>query len=96
MKILATRERVARVGQKRQVVIPRDILEALDLRAGDLVAFAARRNGVLITPKRAPKIVTNTDETLTPAEERIVRRAEAEFKRGESKSWRAVKNALSL
>ena len=96
MKTLATRERVARVGPKRQVVIPREILEALDLRAGDLVSFAERRNGVLITPKRAPRIVAETDDTLTSAEEKIVRRAEAEFKRGESKSWRAVKNALSL
>lgn len=36
------------------------------------------------------------DDMLTSVEEQIVRRGEAEFKRGESKSWRAVKDALSL
>lgn len=96
MKTLTTQERVGRVGRRRQVVIPQDILEALNLEAGDLVEFAEQRNGILITPKRTPKTVIDADDTLTPAEERIVRRGEAEFKRGESKSWRDVKHALSL
>ena len=95
MKTLTTPERVGRVGQRRQVVIPRDILEGLNLQAGDLVSFAEHGNGVLISPKRARKPV-DADDTLTPTEEKIVRRGEAAFKRGESKPWRDVKNALSL
>ena len=47
-------------------------------------------NGVLIKPKRAVR----PDDTLTPAEAKIVRRGEAQLKRVESKSWREVKNAL--
>jgi bifunctional DNA-binding transcriptional regulator/antitoxin component of YhaV-PrlF toxin-antitoxin module len=40
MKTITTQERTGRVGQRRQVVIPREILEILKLQAGDLVAFA--------------------------------------------------------
>jgi bifunctional DNA-binding transcriptional regulator/antitoxin component of YhaV-PrlF toxin-antitoxin module len=73
------------------VVIPEEILEALKLQAGDIVAFAEQKNGVLITPKR----VVDADDTLTAGEAKIVRRGEAQLKRGESKPWRAVKHALS-
>jgi AbrB family looped-hinge helix DNA binding protein len=90
MKTTPAEERVGRVGQRRQVVIPREILETLNLRAGDLVAFAEHKNGVLIKPRRA----IPSDDTLSPGEAKIVRRGEAQLKRGESKSWRAVKHAL--
>jgi AbrB family looped-hinge helix DNA binding protein len=96
MKTLTAGERIGRVGRRRQVVIPQDILEALNLQAGDLVAFAEKRNGVLITPKRASRLSTDASDQLTPEQEKIVRRGEAEFKRGETKSWRDVKHALSL
>jgi len=86
-----TQERIGRVGQRRQVVIPRDILETLNLRAGDFVAFTEQKNGVLIKAKRT----VDPDDTLTPAEAKLVRRGEAQLKRGDSKPWRAVKHALS-
>lgn len=92
MKTPTTQERTGRVGQRRQVVIPREILETLKLQAGDVVAFAERKDGVLIKPKRK----VQPDDTLTPAEAKLVRRGEAQLKRGESKPWRAVKHALSL
>jgi AbrB family looped-hinge helix DNA binding protein len=96
MKTLTISQRVGRVGRRRQVVIPRDILDGLNLQAGDLVSFAEHKNGILIRPKRARKPTVDADDTLTPAEEKMVRRGEGAFKRGESKSWRDVKNALSL
>ena len=86
-----TQERIGRVGQRRQVVIPRDILETLNLEAGDFVAFTEQKNGVLIKAKRT----VDSNDTLTPAEAKIVRRGEAQLKLGDSKPWRAVKNALS-
>ena len=92
MKTLTTQQKTGRVGQRRQVVIPREILETLKLQAGDLVAFTEQKNGVLIKPKRA----VDPNDTLTPAEAKIVRRGEAQLKRGESKPWRDVKHALSL
>jgi len=92
MKTLTpTQERTGRVGQRRQVVIPREMLETLKLQAGDLVAFSEHKNGVLIKPKRK----LDPDDALTPAEAKIVRRGEAQLKRGQSKSWRDVKHALA-
>ena len=87
----SVREPVGRVGQRRQVVIPRDLLETLQLREGDFVAFTKQANGVLIRPKRA----VDPDDVLTPAEAKLVRLGEAQLKRGESKPWRVVKHALS-
>jgi hypothetical protein len=66
------------------------MLETLQLREGDFVAFSRQSNGVLIKPRR----LVDPDDTLTPAEARIVRRGEAQLRRGESKPWRAVKDAL--
>jgi AbrB family looped-hinge helix DNA binding protein len=91
MKTTLTKDQIGRVGKRRQIVIPQDILETLKLQAGDLVAFAKKKNGVLITPSA----VADPDDTLTPAEAKIVRRGEAQLKRGESKPWREVKHALS-
>ena len=90
MKTPATQPRIARVGQRRQVVIPRELLETLKLQPGDLIAFAEHKNGVLIKPTR----LVNPDDTLSPAEAKIVRRGEAQLKRGDSKPWRVVKHAL--
>jgi AbrB family looped-hinge helix DNA binding protein len=47
-------------------------------------------------PKVHGKIRTvDHDDTLTPDEAKLVRRGEAQLKRGESKPWRDVKHALS-
>jgi antitoxin component of MazEF toxin-antitoxin module len=92
MKTTPTQERIGRLGQRRQVVIPREMVETLKLQAGDLVAFAKHKNGVLIKPRRKP----DREDILTPAEAKLVRQGEAQLKRGDSKSWRAVKHTLSL
>jgi hypothetical protein len=41
------------------------------------------------------KRLVDSDDTLTPAEAEVVRRGEAQLKRGQSKSWRAIKHALA-
>ena len=89
-KATPTQDRVGRVGQRRQVVIPKEMLESLNLREGDFVAFAPQKNGVLIKPKR----LVDPDDTITSAEAKIVLKGVAQLKRGESKPWREVKHAL--
>lgn len=54
------------------------------------MAFSKQKNGVLIKPKRA----VHPDDTLMPEEAKIVRRGEAQLKRGQSKPWRSIKDAL--
>jgi AbrB family looped-hinge helix DNA binding protein len=78
MKTAPTQERVGRVGQQRQVVIPREILKTLKLQAGDLVAFAEQKNGVLIKPKR----VVDPDDVLSAKESALVNKAEHEMRQG--------------
>jgi hypothetical protein len=63
----------------------------LNIREGDFVAFTKKQNGVFIKAKR----LVDDDTILTPAEAKVVRRGEAQLKRGDSKPWRAVKRALS-
>jgi AbrB family looped-hinge helix DNA binding protein len=77
-KSTATQERIGRVGQRRQVVIPREMLETLNLQEGDFVAFAEQKGGVLIKPKR----LVDPDETLTPEESALVKKAEREMSQG--------------
>ena len=78
MKTYSTQERVGRVGQRRQVVIPREILETLKLRAGDLVAFAEHKDGVLIKQKR----VVDPDDVLSADATALVNKAEREMRQG--------------
>jgi len=48
----ATIEKIGRVGQRRQVMIPREILETLNIHEGDFVAITRKMNAVLIKAKR--------------------------------------------
>jgi AbrB family looped-hinge helix DNA binding protein len=66
----ATIEKIGRVGQRRQVVIPREFLDTLNIREGDFVAFTQKTGGVLIKAKR----LVDDDTVLTPQEAKMVRR----------------------
>ena len=45
---------------------------------------------------RRPKPIRKPDDTLSPAEAKIVRRGEAQLRRGQSKRWRVAKHALRI
>ena len=82
---------VSRIGQRRQVVIPKAIFDKLGLAEGDLVEVSADRGRVSMKPKK----LMEADNVLTPAEEKKVRRGEAQLKRGESKPRRVIRDALA-
>lgn len=82
---------VSRIGQRRQVVIPKRVFEALKLRAGDFVEVSAEGGRLQMRPKR---LVDVGNATLTASEAVQVRRGEAEIKAGRSQSWRTVKDEL--
>jgi AbrB family looped-hinge helix DNA binding protein len=77
-KTAVTSERIGRVGQRRQVVIPREILETLNIHEGDFVAFTQKAGGVLIKAKR----VVDPDDILTPEEGALLKKAEREMRQG--------------
>ena len=55
------------------------------------MAITRKINAVLIKAKR----LVDDDLVLAPEEAKMVRRGEAQLKRGDSKPWGAVKHALS-
>ncbi len=88
----SVREPVGRVGQRRQVVIPREIFDSLRMREGDFVAFSQKDNGVLVKPKR----LVDPDEVLTAAEARKLRLGLRQVKEGKTRPWADVKRDLGL
>ena len=85
-------QRIGRVGQRSQVIIPRDLLETLKLREGDFVAFSKQANDVLIKPRRA----LDPDNTLTTAEAKKVRHALKHIREGKTRPWPQIKHELGL
>jgi AbrB family looped-hinge helix DNA binding protein len=82
---------VSRIGQRRQVVIPKRVFDALKLQAGDFVEVSAENGRLQMRPKR---LVDIGDCALTASEAVKVRRGEAEIKAGRTKPWRTVKDEL--
>jgi AbrB family looped-hinge helix DNA binding protein len=72
------RESVGRVGQRRQIVIPKKMLETLRLREGDFVALTQQANGVLIKPKR----LIDPDNVLSREESAMILKARREMREG--------------
>jgi bifunctional DNA-binding transcriptional regulator/antitoxin component of YhaV-PrlF toxin-antitoxin module len=77
---------------KTPLVVPDRVRREAGFKAGDRVEFKVSRGAVTILPKPP---VTQDDDTLTPAEAKVVRRGEAQLKLGKSKPWRSVKHELA-
>lgn len=82
---------VSRIGQRRQIVIPKRVFDALKLRPGDFLEVSAEGGRLHMRPKR---LVDIADDPLTSGEAAKVRRGEAEIEAGKSRSWRTVRNEL--
>ena len=82
---------VSRIGQRRQVVIPKRVFDVLKLRAGDFVEVSVEGGRLQMRPKR---LVDIGDDALSASEADLIRRGEAEIKAGHSQSWRTVKDEL--
>lgn len=83
---------ISKLGQRRQVVIPKAICDALGIAIGDFMEVRATRGKVVITPKK----LVDADDVLTPEEETIVRRGVRQLKQGASKSWQQIKHEMDL
>ena len=70
---------IGKIGQRRQVVIPKEIFDALGLRTGDFVEVTQVKRTVVIKPKK----LVDAEDVLTPQEERAIKRGEAQLRRGE-------------
>ena len=81
---------VSRIGQRRQVVIPKAVFEALQLQEGDFVEVTVERGRLAMQPKR----LVDVSDVLTKSESAKVRQGECQLKAGRAKPWRTVKHGL--
>ena len=59
---------ISKLGQRRQVVIPKQIWDELGLETGDYVEVQRVKGTVVITPKK----LVDRDEDLTPQERAVI------------------------
>ncbi len=83
---------IGRVGQRRQVVLPKALCDEIGLEEGDFVEVSAKGGLMLVKPKR----LVDADDTLTHDEARKVRRGMKQLKEGKTRTWSAVKHELGL
>ena len=69
---------ISRLGQRRQVVIPKKICERLGLREGDFVEVSAEKGAAIVKPRK----LADFDDVLTPKEAEQVREGEAQLRQG--------------
>ena len=81
---------ISRIGQRRQVVIPKRAFEALQLQEGDFVEVTVEHGRLAMQPKR----LVDVSDILTESEAAAVREGETQLKAGRSKPWRAVRHEL--
>ena len=85
---------ISKLGQRRQVVLPKEICDELGLRVGDYVEVAINQEQGTAVVK--PKKLVDPDDVLTPEEEKLVRKGEAQLKKGKSVLWQDLKKKLKL
>ena len=76
---------------KTEITVPKSVRRKAGIKAGDRFEFTASDGVIKIISQNA----ATPDDALTPEEAKIVRRGEAQLKRGQSKSWHDIKNALA-
>lgn len=65
---------ISKLGQRRQVVIPKEICDELGLQEGDFVEVTSTDGKVIIKPKK----LVDADEILTPEQKEAIDKSLAE------------------
>jgi AbrB family looped-hinge helix DNA binding protein len=79
---------IGKIGQRRQIVIPKEIFDGLGLQIGDYVEVQQVKGTVVIKPKK----LVDADDVLTPEEEKIVHKGERQLREGKSRPWHQIKH----
>jgi AbrB family looped-hinge helix DNA binding protein len=59
---------ISKLGQRRQVVIPKEICDELGLEEGDFVEVTRAVGKIIVTPKK----LVDADEVLTPTQRAVI------------------------
>jgi AbrB family looped-hinge helix DNA binding protein len=83
---------LSRIGQRRQVVIPRKVFDALALAEGDFMEVTVENGHVAMKPRKS----LDARYDLTAADAKKLRHAMQQIKAGKTKPWSQVKHGLDL
>ena len=83
---------LSRIGQRRQVVIPKKIFDAMRLKEGDFMEVTAERGRVSMKPKR----LVDWDDTLTAAEAKMIRHGLKQAQERKTRPWSRIKHEMDL
>jgi AbrB family looped-hinge helix DNA binding protein len=81
---------ISRLGQRRQVVIPKEVCAELGLEEGDFLEVRSSKGAVVIKRKKP----VDPDDILTAEEAALVRKGEQQLARGESITLDDLERAL--
>jgi AbrB family looped-hinge helix DNA binding protein len=82
---------VSRLGQRRQVVIPKSLCEEMGIRDGDFLEVTSSKGAVIIKPKK----LVDADDVLTPEEEAMVRKGMEQIRKGQYVTLEELEDALA-
>jgi len=84
---------ISKLGQRRQIVIPKDICDDIGIEIGDFLEVSlSAEHKIIITPKK----LVDLEDTLTPDEEKSVARGFKDIEEGNFISLSELKNELGM
>lgn len=83
---------ISKMGNRRQVVIPKQICDDIGIKAGDFVEVVRNEKNIIIKPKK----LVDLEDTLTPKEEELVAEGVRDIAQGNVISLDQLKNELGL
>ena len=83
---------ISKLGQHGQVVIPKDIREALGLEEGDLIDVRQNCGTVVIQPQKP----LDPEDSFTPEEEKSIAKGFRQLRQGEWVDWEDLKQSVGL
>ena len=83
---------VTKLGQRGQLVIPKNIRDEIGLKAGDFLEVIRKEGDIIIKLKK----LVDMEDTLTQEEEKLVAEGFEQLKNGDFISWEQLKNDLGL
>lgn len=83
---------VTKLGERGQIVIPKDIRDEIGLKPGDFLEVNYKDGNIIIKVKK----LVDMEDTLTEQEEKLVAEGFEQLKNGDFTSWDQLKNDLGL
>jgi AbrB family looped-hinge helix DNA binding protein len=81
-------KKICRIGQSRQVVIPKALYDRLELEPGDFVEMSVENGELRLRPKRLRDVAEEAHEAFGTVQRF---RGEAEIKSGPDKNWKPIR-----